>query len=79
MTKSTKRRRLLEELNFIQHLTDSNVLPGTNDLVDLDNLSPLNAGNNIPLELSNDYPIEVENFNSEIICNTINDKVSDHI
>lgn len=29
--------------------------------------------------MSNDYPIEVENFNTEIICNTINDKVSDRI
>ena len=29
--------------------------------------------------MSNDYPIEVENFNTEIIYNTINDKVSDHI
>uniref|UniRef100_A0A2S2PWK0 Uncharacterized protein n=1 Tax=Sipha flava TaxID=143950 RepID=A0A2S2PWK0_9HEMI len=78
MSKSTKRRRLLEELNFIQHLTDGNVLPGTNDLVELDNPSPLNAGNNIPLELNNDYPIKVDNFNTEIICNT-NDKVSDYI
>lgn len=79
MSKSTKRRRLLEELNFIQHLTDGNDLPETNDLVELDNPSPLNAGNNIPLELNNDYPIEVENCNTEIMYNTINDKVTDHI
>lgn len=34
ISKSTKHRRLLEELNCIQHLTDGNVLPGTNDLVE---------------------------------------------
>jgi len=79
MSKSTKRWRLLGELNFIQHLTDGNDLPETNDLVELDKLSPLNAGNNIPLELNNDYPLEVENCNTEIIYDTINDEVTDHI
>jgi len=73
LSKSTKRRRLLEELNFIQHLTDSsnNILPDTNDSDELENPSSLlTVSNNIPLELSNDLPVEVEHNTNKISSNT---------
>jgi len=81
LSKSTKRRRLLEELNFIQHLTDSsnNILHDTNDSDELENPSSLTVSNNIPLELSNDLPMEVEHYTNEILCNTTVNKISDQI
>lgn len=81
LSKSTKRRRLLEEFNFIQHLTDSsnNILPNTNDSDELENPPSSTVSNNIPLELSNDLPMEVEHNTNKILSNTTYNKLSDHI
>ena len=62
LSKSTKGWRLLEELHFIQHLTNSSgdILLNTNDSVELENRSSLNVSNNIPLELSNNLPLRLK-------------------